>query len=136
VGGLVFGARTSRRELLETYLFIGLLFPLACLPMIAASSPLAMAFLVLLAGAPIAPLIATRNELIAAVAPPGTGTESFTWLMTSLIAGLSLGTAVGGAVIEASGWPATVLVGTTVAAAGAVVAFAGRGVLRPALAPA
>jgi predicted MFS family arabinose efflux permease len=136
VGGLVFGARTSRRELLETYLLIGLLFPLACLPMIAASSPVAMALLVLLAGAPIAPLIATRNELIAAVAPAGTGTESFTWLMTSLIAGLSLGTAVGGAVIESSGWPATVLVGTTVAAVGAIVAFAGRGVLRPALAPA
>ena len=89
VGGLIFGARQSRRELLDTYLVIGLVFPLACLPLVAASSPLSMALLVLLAGAPIAPLIATRNELISQAAPQGTGTEAFTWLMTALIAGLS-----------------------------------------------
>ena len=136
VGGLIFGARQSRRELLDTYLVIGLVFPLACLPLIAASSPLSMALLVLLAGAPIAPLITTRNELISQAAPHGTGTEAFTWLMTALIAGLSLGTAIGGAVIEAAGWPEAVLVGVAVAGAGAVIAFARRGALRPAVAPA
>jgi MFS family permease len=136
VGGLVFGARQTRRELLETYLVISMLFPLACLPLIAASSPLAMGLLVLLAGAPIAPLIATRNELISIVAPSGTGTEAFTWLMTALIAGLSLGTAMAGAVIDARGWPEAVLIGAAVAGAGAVIAFAGRGALRPAMAPA
>jgi MFS family permease len=136
VGGLVFGARQGRRELLDTYLVIGLLFPLACLPLIAASSPLSMALLVLLAGAPIAPLITTRNELISHAAPHGTGTEAFTWLMTALIAGLSLGTAIGGAVIEAAGWPEAVLVGVAVGGGGAIIAFARRGTLRPALAPA
>ena len=136
VGGLVFGARRSRRDLLDTYLLISLLFPLACLPLMAASSPLAMGVLVLLAGAPIAPLIATRNELISIVAPHGTGTEAFTWLMTALIAGLSLGTATAGAVIEAQGWPEAVVVGAAVAGAGAAIAFARRGALRPALAPA
>jgi predicted MFS family arabinose efflux permease len=136
VGGLVFGARQTRRELLDTYLVIGLIFPLACLPLIAASSPLSMALLVLLAGAPIAPLITTRNELISHAAPHGTGTEAFTWLMTALIAGLSLGTAIGGAVIEAAGWPEAVLAGVAVGGAGAVIAFARRGTLRPALAPA
>ena len=104
VGGLIFGARQCRRELLDSYLLIGLLFPLACLPLIAAglaASRWRCSWL--LAGAPIAPLIATRNELISQVAPQGTGTEAFTWLMTALIAGLSLGTAVAGAVIESSG---------------------------------
>ena len=92
-----------------------------------------MALLVLLAGAPIAPLITTRNELISHAAPQGTGTEAFTWLMTALIAGLSLGTAIGGAVIEAAGWPEAVLVGVAVGGAGAVdPAFARRGTLRPA----
>jgi MFS family permease len=136
VGGLVFGARQGRRELLDTYLLIGLVFPLACLPLVAASSPVTMGLLVLLAGAPIAPLIATRNELISIVAPSGTGTEAFTWLMTALIAGLSLGTAIAGALIEATGWPEAVLVGVAVGGIGAVVAFARRGALRPALAPA
>lgn len=136
VGGLVFGARQGRRELLETYLLISLFFPLACIPMVAASSPVSMGLLVLLAGAPIAPLIATRNELISIVAPRGTGTEAFTWLMTALIAGLSLGTATAGAIIEARGWPEAVVVGCVVAGAGAAIAFARRGALRPALAPA
>ena len=77
-----------------------------------------MGLLVLLAGAPIAPLIATRNELISIVAPSGTGTEAFTWLMTALIAGLSLGTAMAGAVIDARGWPEAVLIGVAVAGAG------------------
>ena len=130
--GLIFGARQGRRELLDTYLVIGLLFPLACLPLIAASSPLSMALLVLLAGAPIAPLITTRNELISQAAPHGTGTEAFTWLMTALIAGLSPGTAIRGAVIEAAGWPRRCFVGVAVAGAGAVIAFARRGTLRPA----
>jgi predicted MFS family arabinose efflux permease len=131
IGGLVFGVRSARRGLVETYVLIALLFPLACLPLAAASSPLAMAALVMLAGAPIAPLIASRNELVGAVARRGTGTESFTWLLTALVAGLSAGAAVAGAVIEAQGWPAAVLVGTIVAALGAAFAFAGRDALRP-----
>jgi MFS family permease len=136
VGGLVFGARQSRRELLDSFLLIGLLFPLATLPMVAAGSPVTMALFVAMSGAPIAPLIATRNELISQVAPEGTGTEAFTWLMTALIAGLSLGTAMAGAVVESSGWPEAVLIGVAVAAVGAILTFARRGALRPALAPA
>lgn len=131
VGGLMFGARSARRELLPTYMAISILFPLACLPLVVASSPLAMGLLVLLAGAPIAPLIATRNELIANVAPGGTSTEAFTWLVTSLIAGLSLGTAIGGAVIEAEGWPLAVAIGVAVSALGALLGYARRGVLVP-----
>jgi MFS family permease len=136
VAGLIFGARQSRRELLDSFLVIGLVFPLATLPMVAAGSPLTMALFVALSGAPIAPLIATRNELISQVAPEGTGTEAFTWLMTALIAGLSLGTAIAGAVVESAGWPEAVLVGVAVAAAGGVMTFTRRGALRPALAPA
>ena len=136
IGGLIFGARQSRRELLDSFLLIGALFPLATLPMVAAGAPVTMALFVAMSGAPIAPLIATRNELISQVAPEGTGTEAFTWLMTALIAGLSLGTAVAGAVVESNGWPEAVLIGVAVAAVGAIMTFARRGSLRPALAPA
>jgi predicted MFS family arabinose efflux permease len=132
VGGLVFGARQPRRELLDIYLAVTLMFPLVCAPLILASSPVAMGLLVLAAGAPIAPLIATRNQLISIVAPAGTGTEAFSWLMTSLIAGISLGTAVAGGVIEGSGWEQAVAVGVAVATAGSIASFVWRGALRPA----
>lgn len=131
IGGLIFGLRSARRGLVENYVTIALLFPLACLPLAAASSPLAMAALVMLAGAPIAPLIASRNELVGAVAPHGTATESFTWLLTALVAGIAAGNALAGIVIESQGWPAAVLVGAGVAALGAAFAFVRREALGP-----
>lgn len=127
VGGLIFGTRPPRRGIVETYVLVSIAFPLACLPLAAADSPAAMAALVILAGAPIAPLIATRNELTAWVAPPGAATESFTWVLTSLIAGLSSGAAIGGAVIEARGWQEAVLLGVLAAALGATLAIVRRG---------
>ena len=75
--------------------------------------------LVPLAGAPIAPLVASRNELVERVALRGTVTEAFTWPLTALVAGVSLGAAVAGALTEAHSWSAGVLVATAVAAAGA-----------------
>lgn len=122
VGGLVYGARAARRELDATYLLIALLFPLACLPLILASSPLAIAGLVILAGLPIAPLIASRNELLAAIAPRGSGAEAFTWLTTALVSGLAAGAAAAGILVEAQGWRAAVIAGVVVAAIGGVVA--------------
>jgi MFS family permease len=136
VGGLAFGVRAVRAGLVETYLAIALLFPLATLPLAAGSSPAVMAALVILSGLPIAPMIASRNELVAVVAPDGTGAEAFMWLMTSLVAGLSAGAAVAGTVVESEGWQGAVLVGAAVAALGAAVAILRRDSLRPALAPA
>lgn len=134
IGGLVYGVRGARGPRFESFLRIAALFPLTCLPLLAASSPLAMALLVVVAGAPIAPLIASRNLVVGALAPGGTAAESFTWLMTALVAGLAAGTAAGGALIEADGWQAAVLAGSLVAMLGAAIAFGFRGSLRPRLA--
>lgn len=136
VGGLLYGVWGATGARYDSFLRIAALFPLLCLPMLAATSPPAMALFVILAGAPIAPLIASRNLVVGALAPAGTGAESFTWLMTALVAGLAGGTAVGGALIEAGGWPSAVLCGCVVAGAGAALAFAFRGSLRLRLAPA
>jgi hypothetical protein len=51
--------------------------------------------------------------------------------MTSLIAGVSLGTAIAGGVIEARGWEEAVAVGVAVAIAGSIASFMWRGALRP-----
>lgn len=130
LGGLAFGARQATRGIVEMYLLIAVLFPLACLPLVVADTPLAIAVLAMLAGLPIAPLIASRNELVGALAPGGAGAEAFTWLLTALVTGLALGSAVAGSLAEAEGWRAAVLVGSAVGGLGGVLAFARRGALR------
>ena len=130
LGGLIYGTRV-RGGLVDSFLGIALVFPFACLPMVLAQSPLAMIPLVVLAGLPIAPLIASRNRLVGELAPANTGAESFTWLMTALVAGLAVGNAIGGALAQSEGWEAAVLAGCAVAVLGAATAYGFRGVLQP-----
>jgi len=126
-GGLIFGARPARSGLVTTYLAMAVIFPLACLPVAAATSPATMAVLVIFAGLPIAPLIASRNQLLGATAPGGAGAESFTWMLTSLIAGSSLGAVCAGALSQAGDWRLAILLGVAVSAIGAAIAVVKRG---------
>jgi predicted MFS family arabinose efflux permease len=129
VGGLVWGARGGGSPLLRSHLCFAWLLPLGVAPLLLAGSPLTMALLAILAGLPIAPLIASRNQLVDRVSLPGTATEAFTWPLTALVAGVSLGAAAGGAVVEASSWSAGVLVAMAVAFVGASVVLLRRGTL-------
>ena len=131
IGGLAFGARQSTRGIVEMYVLIAALFPLACLPLAIADSPLAMGVLAMLAGLPIAPLIASRNELVGTLASGSASAESFTWLLTALVTGLALGSAAAGTLVESEGWRVAVLAGCAVAALGGALAYARRGTLRP-----
>jgi MFS family permease len=131
IGGLAFGARQSTRGIVEMYLLIAALFPLTCLPLAIADSPLAMGVLAMLAGLPIAPLIASRNELVGTLASGSASAESFTWLLTALVTGLALGSAAAGTLVESEGWRVAVLAGCAVAALGGALAYARRGTLRP-----
>jgi MFS family permease len=126
VGGLLWGARGGDVPVLGAHLCFALLLPLGVAPLLLAGSPLTMALLAVLAGLPIAPLIASRNQLVGRVSLPGTETEAFTWPLTALIAGVSLGAAAGGAVVEAQSWSAGVAVAIAVAAPGARLVVAGR----------
>jgi predicted MFS family arabinose efflux permease len=78
-----------------------------------AGSPVALAGLLLIAGFWIAPTFATATMLTGELALPGTTTEAFSWTMTALAAGVAGGSALAGAVIDASG------TGTAFAVAGA-----------------
>jgi len=118
-GGLVWGARGGGAPLLRAHLLFAWLLPLGVAPLLLAGSPLSMALLTILTGLPIAPLIASRNQLVERVVLPGTATEAFTWPLTALVAGVSLGAAAGGAVVEASSWSAGVVLAMAVAVLGA-----------------
>jgi MFS family permease len=129
LAGLAWGAFGSRRPLIEAHLLLAWLLPLAIAPLLLAGSPLTMAALAVFAGLPIAPLIASRNQLVGRVAPAGTSTEAFTWPLTALVAGVALGAATAGAVIEASSWAGGVIVAMAVGFVGAAVVATRRGTL-------
>ena len=121
VAGLTWGARASRFALLDAHLRFAWLLPVAIAPLALASSPATMCLLVVLAGLPIAPLIASRNQLVERVTPVGTATEAYTWPLTALVAGVSLGAAAAGGIVESSSWTTAVLVAAAVATMGAAV---------------
>jgi predicted MFS family arabinose efflux permease len=129
VGGLVWGARGGNAPLLQAHLLFAWLLPIGVAPLLLAGSPITMALLAILAGLPIAPLIASRNQLVERVSLPGTTTEAFTWPLTALVAGVSLGAAAGGAVVEAGSWSTGVAVATAVAFVGASIVLLRRGTL-------
>jgi MFS family permease len=134
--GLVYGARVREAPLEDLHLRFACLLPLGIAALLVASSPLTMALLAILAGIPIAPLIASRNQLVGRVSLPGTATEAFTWPLTALVAGVSLGAAAAGALVEAYSWTAGVVLAVAVAAVGAGVIFARRETIaRPVTAP-
>ena len=131
IGGLIFGARLLAGELSASFLWVALAVPFACLPLALATSPLVAAPLAILAGLPIAPLISSRNQVLAVVTPGANATEAFTWLTTALVAGLAAGSAVAGAVVEAHAWEMAVLVGVAIGLVGAGLSVIGRRALGP-----
>ena len=135
-GGLFYGARERRLPLAHLHLRVAAVLPLALVPLTFAQSTLAMALLVVPAGLLIAPLIATRNELVGIVAPSGAETEAFTWPLTALIVGLSLGAGAAGALVDEIGWHAPAYVAVASAAVGAVAAVTRRATLDPERIPA
>jgi MFS family permease len=126
-GALLYGALPNRRSLHAAHLFVALALPFGILALAAPSTVAAMAPLVLIAGACVAPLVATRNELVGGVAPPDARTEAYTWPVTAFVGGIAIGQALAGSLAEGPGWRYAFLVGAGFAALGALIAVARRG---------
>jgi hypothetical protein len=69
----------------------------------AAGSVLALAAVLLVAGAAIAPTYATVYAMVDRAAPEGTATEAFAWLATAVAIGASSGSALAGALADGAG---------------------------------
>ena len=130
IGGLAYGM-LPRRSLHRTHLIIGAVIPLTLIPPALAPNVWAMALLVIPAGCCIAPLLATRNELVGGVAPPGMRTEAYTWPITSFVGGIAAGAALAGALVDGPGWQTAFFIAAAISAVGAVAAFLGRRALVP-----
>jgi predicted MFS family arabinose efflux permease len=70
------------------------------------SSVLALGAVIVLAGATIAPTVASIYAMVDGAAPAGTHTEAFSWLVTASSSGAAAGAAVAGALAQAAGAPA------------------------------
>jgi predicted MFS family arabinose efflux permease len=91
------------------------LLPLAIAPVGLAGSSAALGVLLAVAGAPIAPAFTTAYTLVDRLAPPGTITEAFTVTTTAVVAGIALGNAAAGALVEpiGPGWTFAVAAGAS-----------------------
>ena len=126
IGGLAYGLFPRRAGLERTHLVVAALLPLTLFPLAAAPSVAGMALLVIPAGCMIAPLLATRNELVARVAPENARTEAYTWPVTAFVAGIAIGSAIAGVLLEGPGWRTAFVVAGAIGLLGFVVAVVGR----------
>jgi predicted MFS family arabinose efflux permease len=131
IGGIWSGTRAAparpelRFALMLAALGVGLLPPL-----LAPSLPV-ICLLLVFAGIPIAPAFASSYGLVDRLAVAGTTTEAFSWLSTALVTGISLGTAVGGIVIERGGPTWSLALAAPSALVAALVVLALRASLAP-----
>jgi MFS family permease len=73
----------------------------------------AIGVVITLAGATIAPTVSSLYAMVDAVAPAGTRTEAFSWVLTASLVGASLGMGAAGMLVQHAGAPAAfALVGT------------------------
>ncbi|RAY12234.1 MFS transporter [Actinomadura craniellae] len=131
-GGLWYGARTwtgpDHRRL--PWLLAGL--AAGYLPLVWAPAPPVMLVLAFASGIFLAPVLACAFNLIDRLAPRGTVTEAFAWVVAAIGAGAALGSALAGVAQELAGVPGAF----AGAGAGGLLAWAvimlGRRPLRPA----
>jgi MFS family permease len=126
-GAILYGGLPNRRSLHGAHLAVAIALPLGILSLAAAPSVGVMALLVLVAGCCVAPLVATRNELVGGVAPPDARTEAYTWPVTAFVGGIAIGQALAGSLAEGPGWRYAFFVGAAFAAVGALIAVTRRG---------
>lgn len=123
--GIWFGTRHVTRSLGEQWRWGLLVVAIAVVPLVFAPGFWIAPFALIL-GATVAPVIIVQNGLVAELAPPGTTTEAFTWIATVAFGTSSLGTSVGGAVVEIAGVPSVFGLASAAAALAWALAHLGR----------
>jgi MFS family permease len=123
VGGLWSGSRQWRQRIVVRFLLMQAAFTLGLLPLLLAGSITTMALAMLLAGFGLAPSAAAGYLLIDQMAPAGTATEAYAWVVTANVTGTAIGAAAGGLLVQHSGVHAALLLACAGPAAGMVIAL-------------
>ena len=91
--------------------------PLLSLPLLFVPSPLLLIAPAILAGSYAAPILTVRSRIAQIAMPPGTGTETFTWLLLAVMVGASAGSLIAGPLVEATSWRLGIAAGVVIPAA-------------------
>ncbi|WP_055588631.1 MFS transporter [Streptacidiphilus griseoplanus] len=102
VGALVYGAVPWRAGTATRTWALASLMAAGFLSLVLLPSPAVMTALSFLTGLGLAPLLAAAFVLIGELAPPGTTTEAFAWLVTVISTGNAAGAAVSGVLVDGS----------------------------------
>lgn len=125
--GFWFGAGASRLGgIPRSYLILLALLPLFFVVLAVPSAVWLMFVAAAISGMIIAPITISENLVAQRIAPRGTITEAFTWLIMSTVVGIALGNAGAGALVDSAGGDVAVLAACGIAALAAVIAYARR----------
>ena len=130
-GGVWYGTRSWRGPVATRFLVSVALLAAGLAPLALGGSIPVMAVLLVLGGAAIAPSTACVYRLVDDVAPRGTLAEAFTWVSTATIAGIAVGSAIAGPVVEGAGTRAALALPCGAAIVATLIAFARRATLAP-----
>lgn len=123
IGGFTYGAIAWKLDLPRRWARLAMLTPLAYAPLMLADSQATMAFLALIAGLSIAPVLTAGNQVVADVALPGTIVEAYVWPITTMVIGVAAGNAVAGGLVTHSGLGHALAGSTAAALVGALIAI-------------
>ena len=124
-GGLAYGSRSWRGPLLRQFSTTLAVMGAGLLVLAGPWSVVAFALLSIFAGVVMAPALIIQSMLVAKTAQPEHVTEAFTWSTSGLLAGIGIGMAAGGALVEWGRSPAALCV----AGAAALIAAAAAGLM-------
>lgn len=122
MGALVYGSRSWSVSVTAQYRLALAAMALGLLALAPIERLWVFALMSVLAGMPMATVLAAQSVLIAGIAPRAALAECFTWSSTSLLAGVSLGIAAGGMMLEYAPPAATLVVGGAMTAIGLAIA--------------
>lgn len=126
LGGLAYGSRNWHVPLFRQFALMLALMGAGLMVLVLPWSPWPFAALSTFAGVVMAPALIIQSMLVATTSRQGHMTEAFTWSASALLAGIGVGMALGGLLLEYFRSPAVFAAG----AAAALVAAAGALALR------
>ena len=114
IGGLAYGSRSWHMPLARQLSLTLALMGCGILPLAFIAGVWGFASFALLGGILVAPVLTMQSMLVAKTASSDSSAEAFTWSATGLLAGIGLGFAVGGVILQSAG-SATVFIAAATA---------------------